>query len=313
MKLHIFMEITTACEGHCPWCPGKVSGAGPVPLRRLASYIDLLKDHAEAFHLSGGNPLSHPQILDVLQVMARSGKPYTIFTSGFPGGALSCLEPLKKDTLFRGFSFSIHGGTSSSHHALTGSLNIAEILATMKRVSGHGIPCRAEAVLGRHNRDEIKTLVRAVFAHGARNLVFSRYIGPYRKEISIPGHELVALLDHIREIGERGIPVGVSPCVPACVLPGSAPCPAGVTMAVVGSTGAVRPCPFTEFQIGSLDAGDFRSLWMSDAALFWRTGFPSRCRGCDLVERCRGGCRVFSHDFRLPADPLANYRRDFTT
>jgi len=305
MKLHVFLEITGECEGRCPWCPATAPGNGPVPLSRLEFFLQSLADHVEAFHLTGGEPLSHPRLPDVLRMVHGAGKPYTILTSGSEDISARCLEVLAQDPLFRGFSFSIHGGDFNGHLAFTGSLGVAKALAAMKGVSEHEIPCRASAVLGGHNRDTVRSLVRAVFAHGARQLIFTRYVGPYARGISIPGHETAALLAYIREIGQKGIPVDFSPCMPACALPGTAPCPGGAAMAVVGVDGVVRPCALTEYELGSLDASSFEELWSSARAETWRRGLSTRCTGCSLFAACGGGCRVFCHDFGLPGDPLA--------
>jgi radical SAM protein with 4Fe4S-binding SPASM domain len=112
--------------------------------------------------------------------------------------------------------------------------------------------------------------------------------------------ELEIMLGDLVRLRDEGMEVDMLEPLPLCALGEFAQyesfinrrCVAGIATCAVGVDGDVRPCSHLGISYGNIFKTDFSEIWRGMEA--WRNGslIPERCRSCDYVARCGGGCRV---------------------
>jgi len=113
--------------------------------------------------------------------------------------------------------------------------------------------------------------------------------------------------------------VGFSGGFPLCLLPkinkdtiemvGNY-CDVGLNQITIGPDGELRPCVCLGEKLGNILKGDFKKIWNSNPFLLDIRAMkfvPEKCRDCQYVSVCRGGCRASAQGYfgKLNAiDPL---------
>jgi pyruvate-formate lyase-activating enzyme len=102
-----WIEITDICNIHCDGCYRMVMGEGHKPLEKIKEEILFLKKwrNCDGISIAGGEPLTHPDIVDIIQFITGNGMKSLMLTNGY---ALNedILKKLKKAGL-TGLSFHI--------------------------------------------------------------------------------------------------------------------------------------------------------------------------------------------------------------
>lgn len=102
-----WLEVTDICNIHCEGCYRQILGEGHKPLKQLKEEVMLLKKwrNCDGISLAGGEPILHPQIVELISFITSLGMKSMILSNGY---ALSeeLLWKLKKAGL-TGVSFHI--------------------------------------------------------------------------------------------------------------------------------------------------------------------------------------------------------------
>jgi uncharacterized radical SAM superfamily Fe-S cluster-containing enzyme len=78
------IEVTTDCDLACPVCFAAAGDGHPLPLETVRGMIDTLVEcegEPEILQLSGGEPTTHPDILEILRYAAESGVRYPMLNT----------------------------------------------------------------------------------------------------------------------------------------------------------------------------------------------------------------------------------------
>lgn len=78
------IEITGVCDLECPVCFADASDGDHLPLETVKGMIDLLVEcegDVEVLQMSGGEPTSHPDILDILEYAGHQGVRYPMLNT----------------------------------------------------------------------------------------------------------------------------------------------------------------------------------------------------------------------------------------
>ena len=112
--------------------------------------------------------------------------------------------------------------------------------------------------------------------------------------------EYLEALHHIRE--DTGMFVKLTNPVPFCSVWESRPhlrylletstCTAGRTIIQIDPSGQVKPCPMINNGYGNILEEGLDVVWQRMTPWSDNAYVPETCQPCDLVERCRGGCRA---------------------
>jgi uncharacterized radical SAM superfamily Fe-S cluster-containing enzyme len=78
------IEVTSQCDLGCPVCFADASGGEHLPLDTIRSMVDLLVEcegEVEVLQISGGEPTTHPEILEILRYSGEAGVRYPMLNT----------------------------------------------------------------------------------------------------------------------------------------------------------------------------------------------------------------------------------------
>ena len=80
----VLFELTTYCNLNCPFClnDSSLSNKEFMSLENFKIMVDKIKKDVELVMLSGGEPLSNPDILDMLDYLIENNIAFRISTNG---------------------------------------------------------------------------------------------------------------------------------------------------------------------------------------------------------------------------------------
>ena len=316
----LFWETTAACNLACRHCrrgearlsaaPGELSTAEARALiGEVASWARPL------LVLSGGEPLTRPDIVELAAFASARGLPVALATNGTmvePGVAAA----LKKAGVRRA-SVSLDGAGAETHDRVRGVEGAFEAaLRGLRTLKAAGLGTQVNMTVCRGNRADIPGVFRLA-AHEGADAVHLFVLVPVGCGLELArdealgrgeGHELFSWFharagsyglearltcapQYARFAAERG------PAGPPSTTGGSAAgsgCLCGRSVVFVSHTGEIFPCGYLPVSAGSVRLAGLVEIWDKSTVLRSlrdpsRLGAP--CKACAYREIC-GGCRA---------------------
>ncbi|MCO5171908.1 MAG: radical SAM protein [Planctomycetes bacterium] len=303
--LTVYLGATQGCNLACTHCssdsgPGPLGALDAALMRRL--FRELVDLGCMQVHVSGGEPLLHPALLEALDDAFALGLNVLLTTNG------TLVDDALADALaarpFRCLSVSLDGPDTASHDLVRGPGAFGRALAGLTRLAARR-PVGVTATYTPALRGRLGDLVRRCEAAGAASLTLrpalpaGRALGrpdllPSQADFQAATREL----DRLQEAAS--IPLFHPPDVPheatSALLLERFGCVAGNLVCSVTPTGEVNPCAL----LGpTFDAGSLRDHTLHD---LWAGGAPFRrlraldgnqqCSSCRHYDHCGGGCRA---------------------
>ncbi len=133
-KNSAFVEITDRCYGSCPWCYKKdvVHSRGKhVPLDLIIVRIDWINEYVQCDQILpiGGEPLLHPNFIEICDHILSLGKKVSIVTAGL----ISSLK-IEKKNLDYALDLYEKGLLTNFNLSLQPGINDKEYLSILKRI-----------------------------------------------------------------------------------------------------------------------------------------------------------------------------------
>jgi radical SAM protein with 4Fe4S-binding SPASM domain len=342
----IAWELTRACPLKCRHCRAAPLDGAPAAAANAEfstgecrSLIDRLAGWAKpTLILTGGEPLTRPDVYDVASYASSRGLPAVLATCG---GLLdeSAARRLV-DAGVKKISISLDGASAGTHDAWRGAPGAFDVaLRGIDRARRAGLPFQVNTTVTRRNRGELPAILDLAAGLGAD--VFNPFLlVPTGRGAALAGEQLSAaeyddVLRWLAGMRVGGMAIRVT-CAPhyqrvvrespaaACSSRGTgvpptppgqpAGCLGGKAFAFVSASGTVQICGFLDVPCGELRAAglDFRRIWeTSDVLRRVRDvdSYRGRCGACEYRRAC-GGCRARAHasggDF-LGEEPLCSY------
>ena len=228
----VVMEVTTACDLHCPVCYADAGVAEYHSLETIEQMLDAAVTSAngrpEILQISGGEPTCHPRIMDILHAArARPFKYVMLNTNGLSlqNGGIDLAELAR---LGRGFEVYLQfdGLDDGIYGALRGRPLLAEKQKALDLLAQHGIPATLVATLRRGlNLEQAGDLLRFALEHPAVRGInfqceayFGRHPGSGNPPERVTQTEVVGVLDRTaRELVGRDDFLPLS-CGLACMV-----------------------------------------------------------------------------------------------
>lgn len=319
--LTVYLGAAQGCNLACTHCqaasgPGPL-GAVPVDLMRRL-FIELRDLGCGLLHVTGGEPLLHPGLLEALDDAFRLGLNVLLTTNGTL--VTDALADALASRPFRCLSVSLDGPDAATHDRLRGPGALERALAGLRRLAARR-PVGVTTTYTPGLLPRLEALVRLVEASGAASLTLRPALPAGRATVAqTPTQEeflrACALLDRLQP--DASIPLFHPPEVPhqattAFVLERFG-CVAGNLVCSVTAEGMVSPCALLgpSFDAGSLHERTLHELWVegpSFVRLRALEGNPT-CWSCRHYDHCGGGCRArtLAHGGALDApDPWCRY------
>ncbi|MCM1026427.1 MAG: SPASM domain-containing protein [Roseburia sp.] len=174
----------------------------------------------------------------------------------------------------------------------------------------HDISFTPNIVVSKRNLDEIETTAQwLIDRYHCQKLFISRVTRPANAasqfdEYALGKEDLVLLFKICEQLKKRNN-IYVSACggFPFCIFPSAASlkmfgksCGAGINGYNVDMDGNVYACSKDSESIGNIFADDFSEIRQKLISWGERKEVPEKCRGCRIVNVCRGGCRMTNLD-----------------
>ncbi|MBI1291018.1 radical SAM protein [bacterium] len=308
--------ITEQCNLRCSHC-AIVEGQMPPSKLGVADIQRLIDEHCRTFpdnatvSFLGGEPLMHPQCLDLLEHAVAKSRGTSIATNG-----LLVTEEIARRlaALPTEVQVSLDGASVAVHEAIRGRGTWARTWAGIERLMAAGVGRRLSiaATLTRGILGEVDTLVARCAELGVGTVRFLQLNKSLAARtnwdaIAPDDEELMAVTEHLifdvapRRPGGMKV-VATFPGFVPDVKPGEGHwCPLGET-AIVDSQGAVYTCPSLEtpdVTIGNVLDEDVGRIEVGAAAAAARASMLNRrfaveeCRRCAWRNFCQGGCTAY--------------------
>lgn len=166
-------ELTHRCPLACPYCSNPVELLGRKAEMDTATWADVFRQAAELgvlqLHLSGGEPVSRTDIVELTGAAHDAGLYTNLITSGIglTPARLDALEAAGLDHV----QLSLQGVTPELADRIGGYKGGYERkMKLAEEVGARGIPLTLNAVMHRHNLDDLEKTVAMALEMGARRL-----------------------------------------------------------------------------------------------------------------------------------------------
>ncbi|MEU4300328.1 radical SAM/SPASM domain-containing protein [Kitasatospora aureofaciens] len=307
----LFLYITEKCQLRCQHC---YMGSRLDAERRMtpAMVEDILSSLRVAYgqykvYLLGGEPTTHPQFGDILDICKSQGYKAVLTSNGLIAPKT---WPLLKGRL-DSFSFSMDGARQETHEQMRGEKTWRPLLASMKRAVADGFQTRAIFTVTTANRDDVFDAIDLADSIGLEMLSFHYFtptgLGLDKPHFQIPPTEWAQLCGQIREAAAgRRVRVFYPPAfatadqLPALRAAGYGGCTArNLERLAIFPDGRVYIC--SAFFDTDLHYGEFRDgaihprLQDGISELTLVNTISANCRTCSHSSTCGGGCAAYDH------------------
>jgi radical SAM protein with 4Fe4S-binding SPASM domain len=293
---NISLEITRKCNLQCKHCysDSGVQRKNELTFEEIKKLIDQLA-HIGVLNilLTGGEPLLHPRLFEIIEYIVSKPMSCTLFTNGTLI-TKAVAQKLKRYGVLSVVT-SIDGATPATHDTFRGVPNSFE-----KTVQGihllreTGIPVRGNISIHKGNCSEVVDIVELFKASTVEDYRISptSFSGrPEKCDICITPKEYRAVLKKLKQYeSEHGkIKREYS-------YPQSTNCGIGTSSLAIRSNGNVVPCPGfpDEVLLGNIREDSLGEIWNNSEFLIKGrhiTVFESdMCKKCTHANVCRGGC-----------------------
>ncbi len=309
----VYFTITRECNLSCPYCyAGLEEREGKrITVESASRILDMVR-HVNPgclIVITGGEPLTHPQLFEVLDETRRKGFAVTLLTNGtLMDGALA--SRLAGYDNLRHVQVSLDGMTERVH-ALTRGNSIAAVLNAVGHLAACKISFSIAPTLHDQNLHEASDLATFAVRSGGFFTPNHLMVLPGRADhgLTLSNDSLTRTLAQIGlrlldECGEKGFskmrPPPLSPIDGREGCGSQGVCGIGRNMVDVDWNGDVYPCNILrreELLLGNLFRDGFEAIFRRSDEMNLRTRacrIP-RCSKCLFVTACAGGCRAGSY------------------
>ena len=302
-------ELTHRCPLSCPYCSNPVALHGRETELDTATWAGAFGQAADLgvlqLHISGGEPASRPDLVELTQAARDAGLYANLITSGIglTPKRLDALEAAGLDHI----QLSLQG-THAAHADRIGGYKggFGRKIMVAREIKTRGIPLTLNAVMHRHNLDDLDRTIDMAVELGARRLEVAcvQFHGwatlnraaliPTRAQTEATKRKVAEAEARLRGIlAFDFVPPDYHADYPKACMGGWGS--AGLN---ISPDGKVLPCHAAE-TIPHLEFANIRDtplydIWYDSPAFNAYRGIghlPETCRSCDRVEIDFGGCR----------------------
>ncbi|MGB2623175.1 MAG: pyrroloquinoline quinone biosynthesis protein PqqE [Candidatus Acidiferrum sp.] len=318
--LALIAELTHRCPLHCVYCSN--------PLELQARDLELSTEHwsrvfQEAAALgvlqadfTGGEPLTRPDILDLIRAARAAGLYVNLITSGLPldESRLAALVEAGLDH----FQLSFQGAREEIAQEISGTKAHAQKLRVLEWLKHHRLAVTLNFVIHRRNLDQLPEMLSLAESSSATRVEFAhvQYYGwafANRDSLLPTREQLRQSIDFLKAAQERlGGKIKVEYVVPDYYAKYPKPCMGGWgrKLLLITPNGDALPCHaarvIPDLSFENVKNRSLKEIWeVSEAFQKFRgeSWMQEPCKTCDRRTQDFGGCRCQA--FLLAADAAA--------
>jgi len=320
------IELTQECNFNCfhcynYWrsCAEKKASHNFLQSYELQRIIaELVINQVPSITITGGEPFLRKQELYLLLKLARENEISVSVNSNFSLVDFSDLEFLKEEYPDITLLVSLMSANSARHEFLTGAKkgSFEKIISNLEFSVSQGLHTSINMVLVRQNIQDLELTAQLAKTIGVNTFCATKAlpnINASQNDFVLQANEVHSLLQRLVEIEESiGMPIDTLGCFPKCFLYGTDAyhhfshrvCVAAITTATIGVDSAVRPCSHIEKNYGNIQQDSLADIWQKMSGWYKGDFIPRKCKNCQILELCRGSCRVNNLEQDLTAMDL---------
>ena len=297
--LKISMNLTKRCNLRCKQC---FSDSGEIRAPELTTeemyklFDDMSKNGTFYICLGGGEPLTRPDLMDILEY----GKQKQLAISIVSNGLLLTKELIEqlntKDLDYFWVSFE---GLKENHENLRGVGTFERTLNALKLLQDNYKGRTALRMsLNKFNLGEVKDLIKIAEEYDIDLIRFTPILSFGRaknEDLCITQDQYIEFLKEVKTYTSK-VKI-VYPNMPnedkIWIGTNGFGCHCGKEAIWVDEVGTVNPCIFwgDDYNIGNLRTDDYMEMWDRSLSISNFTG-NDVCKNCTNYRVCRGGCRA---------------------
>jgi pyrroloquinoline quinone biosynthesis protein E len=321
-------ELTHRCPLACPYCSNPLELAQASEELSTAEWLDIFRQAAALgvlhLHLSGGEPASRRDLVELTSAATALGLYTNLITSGVG------LTEARVDTLAKAgldhLQLSIQGATPERADIVGGYKGgYARKIAVAGWVRNAGIPLTVNAVCHRQNMDELDAMVALAIELGARRVEIAtvQFHGwaERNRQVLMPTEDQVeratAFVDEARRRLAGILVIDYVPADYYARFPKACMGGWGRIGLNIAPSGRVLPCHAAEtipgLTFGNVREKSLSEIWYQGSAFNAYRGdewMQEPCRSCDRKHIDFGGCRCQAMALAgdsAATDPVCSY------
>ena len=318
--LALIAELTHRCPLHCVYCSNPLELQARSTELSTENWSRVFREAAALGVLqadfTGGEPLTRPDILDLIRAARAAGLYVNLITSGLPLDE-SRLEALVQAGLDH-FQLSFQGAHEEMANEISGTKAHAHKLRVLEWLKRHRVAVTLNFVIHRRNMDQLSEMLALAESSSATRVEFAnvQYYGwafANRDSLLPTREQLTQSIDFLKKAQERlAGKIKIEYVVPDYYAKYPKPCMGGWgrKLMLITPNGDALPChaarviPGMSFE--NVKSRGLREIWEeSDAFQKFRgeAWMQEPCKTCDRRSQDYGGCRCQA--FLLAGDPAA--------
>ena len=316
--LWLLAELTYACPLQCPYCSNPVDMANYTKELTTEEWFKVLREARELgatqLGFSGGEPLTRPDLEELIAEARRLGYYTNLITSGV-GMTEERIKAFKEAGLDH-IQVSFQASNKELNDFLAGTGAFQHKLEMARAVKRNGYPMVLCFVLHRHNEDQVEDILKLAIALEADyvELATTQYYGwaMHNKEQLLPTREQVERAEAIAHRYQEKMKgkMRIFYVVPDYYEDRPKACMNGWgnVFLTIAPDGAALPCHSAR-QLPGIELVNVRDygiewIWYESPLFNLFRGYDwmkEPCRSCDEKEKDFGGCRCQA--WMLTGDP----------
>jgi pyrroloquinoline quinone biosynthesis protein E len=306
--LALIAELTHRCPLHCVYCSNPLELAHRADELTTEVWSRVFREAAEAGVLqvdfTGGEPLSRPDILELVRAARGTGLYVNLITSGLP------LDEARLDELVEAgldhIQLSFQGATEDSANEISGTKAHAQKLRVLGWLKRRRLALTLNFVIHRRNIDQIEEMLALGESSSAGRIEFAnvQYYGwafANRERLLPTRTQLDRSIETLKSAQARlRGKIRIEYVVPDYYAKYPKPCMGGWgrKLMLITPTGEALPCHAAQIIPGlrfeNVKESSLREIWETSAAFQKFRGeawMQAPCKTCDRREQDFGGCR----------------------
>lgn len=296
-------HITHRCNLRCKHCYQEDYSAfesrGDL-WRVLDQFSEVLREYNMngQLNVTGGEPLTHPDLYELLKEASRRGIKTGVLTNG-------TLVGVREAKLLRAchvdyVQISLDG-CEATHDEIRGKGSFDKAVRGINALKSQGIFTSVSFTAQSGNYRELKKLSRFCEGLGADKLWFDRVIIPAAEDeqgLTLGKSEFNSLIKTAARLNHQGrVFCGRSLQFIPCRRKNIYRCSAGENLLIVLADGTVMPCRRLPLTLGNVRDSTLLELYRESPVMKELRGaeIPEKCKACKYSDKCRGGAKCVTY------------------